>query len=149
MHERDNHNATVRWDARTRRLSLVWHGAAAGEGYREIMSAALDTLLSQRGRTWLSDRRQLGVLRAEDQQWLHDHWLPRAVAGGVHRIAVLTPPTALSRMGVRCRIAPSATAESTQTANGDVLEMSWFEELARANAWLDADAAAPRPAFAA
>lgn len=106
------------------------------------MTAALDVVISQRGVTWISDRRQLGVVRADDQQWLHDEWFPRAAKSSLRRVALLTPPTALARMGVRWQIAPAANEAHASTAP---LEVSWFEGLPAAHRWLDQSRFAPVP----
>jgi hypothetical protein len=67
------------------------------------------------------------VLRPDDQERADKEWLPRALAAGLKRFAIVLPTSVLAAMNVQDRLGkvPSAT-----------LDTAYFEGVDQARAWL-------------
>lgn len=118
---------TIRWDEWSQSVWMEWKAYAEGDEYRSGLDAGLSLLRQKRGSRWLADLRLLGPIRQEDQQWSNQDWFPRAIAGGVRWMALVSPKAAVSRLSVR-QIMSKVNNVNLVTANFDDLEV--------ARAWL-------------
>ncbi|HEV2029283.1 MAG TPA: STAS/SEC14 domain-containing protein [Candidatus Dormibacteraeota bacterium] len=119
--------ASVRWDGNGRLVLVEWEGWADSEEFAALLDAEVRALIEHRGSRLLADCRRQKVLRPDDQERADKEWLPRALAAGLKRFAIVLPTSVLAAMNVQDRLGkvPSAT-----------LDIAYFEGVDEARAWL-------------
>ncbi len=106
---------------------MQWKRYAEGQDFRSGLDAGL-ALVRQKGTSrWLADLRQLGPVRQDDQQWANADWFPRAIAGGVRYMALVSPRAAVARLSVK---------QVMSRVNDANLITAHFDDLEAARAWL-------------
>lgn len=90
----------IHWDNTFQIVVMQWKGFAQGADFREGLDAGLKILSENKGRRWLADLRQLGVVTQADQKWSNEDWFPRAIQAGIKHMALVVPHSALARMSV-------------------------------------------------
>ena len=92
-----------------------------------LLDAEVRALSEHRGSRLLADCRRQRVLNPDDQERADKEWLPRALAAGLKRFAIVLPISVLAAMNLQDRLGkvPSAT-----------LEIAYFEGVDEAWAWL-------------
>jgi hypothetical protein len=122
---------TVHWDQETGCVVMEWKQFAWGERFRQGLDRGL-SLLQERGTSlWLADTLRLGPLTAEDKEWVDSDWFPRAVAGGVKKMAIVTPERAVARMSV-----DSVMAAALSKIADEEFTVQYFMDAAAARLWL-------------
>jgi hypothetical protein len=89
--------ASVRWISAGRWVLVEWKEWANSPEYREVHETVLIALLENRASKNLIDATNARVVSEDDQRWLIEDWMPRAVAGGRRWTAVVMPNRALAR----------------------------------------------------
>ena len=69
----------------------------AGETFRNVLQAGLDTMQQYSADKWLSDDRVNAGISAEDEAWSTTVWRPQAVAAGWKFWALVVPDTLEAR----------------------------------------------------
>jgi SpoIIAA-like len=119
--------ASVRWDEKGELVVVAWEGWADSAEFAALLDAEVRALREHRSSRLLADCRRQKVLRPDDQERADKEWLPRALAAGLKRFAIVLPTSLLATMNVQDRLGkvPSAT-----------LDIAYFEEVDEARAWL-------------
>lgn len=120
---------TIQWRDDIGSVYMKWKRFIDGEDFRFGLNRGLDLAIEKKTDRWLADLRKLEVVTPEDQAWSTDDWFPRAVAGGVRRMAIIVPESTLAKMAVN---AIMKTAENNHRA----LVTHYFESVDAAEAWL-------------
>ena len=77
----------------------------------------------------ISDNRRLEGVANLDQLWLRDTWMPLAVAAGIKRIAVVTPPRGLGKVATEAIISKfGKTAFETRMFDSLPDAVKWVSE---------------------
>jgi len=118
--------ATVRWDPADELVLVEWEGWSDSAEFSALLEAEIRALADHHGAHLLADCRRQRVLSIADQQ-KDKEWLPRAVAAGLRRFAIVVPTSGLAKTNVKDRLSnvPSAT-----------LEIAYFDGVDEARAWL-------------
>jgi len=119
--------ALVRWDAGLRAVVETWEGWANADEFMNMLDAGVRALGENKGSRWLADCRLQRVLRSADQTAGNKRWLPRALAAGLRRFAVVLPASGLAKANIQDHLRPSASPR---------LEMAHFATLEEAQRWL-------------
>jgi hypothetical protein len=119
--------ASVRWDPAGKLVLVDWEGWADSEEFARLLDAEIRALTEHNASRILADCRRQRVLRLEDQERADREWLPRALAAGLKRFAIVLPTSVLAAMNVQDRLnkVPSA-----------MLDIAYFEQIDKARAWL-------------
>lgn len=119
--------ASVRWDPAGKLVLVDWEGWADSEEFARLLDAEIRALTEHRASRLLADCRRQRVLRLDDQERADREWLPRALAAGLKRFAIVLPTSVLAAMNVQDRLnkVPSA-----------MLDIAYFEQIDKARAWL-------------
>jgi hypothetical protein len=119
--------ASVRWDQSGKLVLVEWEGWADSAEFAALLDAEVRALTEHRGSRLLADCRRQKVLRPEDQDRADKEWLPRAIAAGLKRFAIVLPTSVLAAMNVQGRLSkvPSST-----------LDIAYFEGVDEARTWL-------------
>ena len=119
--------ASVRWDQNGRLVLVVWEGWADSAEFAALLDAEGRALTEHNATRLLADCRRQKVLRPEDQETADKDWLPRALAAGLKRFAIVLPNSVLAAMNVQERLAKIPNT---------MLEIAYFEGVGEARAWL-------------
>jgi len=119
--------ASVRWDPTSKLVLVEWEGWADSTEFAALLDAEIRALSEHHASRLLADCRRQKVLRPEDQDRADKEWLPRAIAAGLKRFAIVLPTSVLAAMNVQGRLSkvPSST-----------LDIAYFEKVDEARAWL-------------
>ncbi|RAK62731.1 STAS/SEC14 domain-containing protein [Hymenobacter edaphi] len=88
-------------------LRITWHPNAPDEAARrELLEQALAWLERYGHGRILADQRFVMPFSAAEQQWIQEHWTPRAVQAGYRRRAVLSAHDMGARLSAAAIIMP-------------------------------------------
>jgi hypothetical protein len=119
--------ASVRWDEANLAVLVEWEGWASGPEFMGLLNAGLKALKDHGGSRWLADCRRQKVLNPGDQDQADREWLPKALAAGLRKFAVVLPASGLATMNLRERLGKvPATA----------MKVGYFSTVDQAAAWL-------------
>jgi len=122
--------ASVSWAPSLQSVVETWEGWADATEFAAILEAGIQALRENNGSRWLADCRLQRVLRAADQKAGNEHWLPRALAAGLKRFAVVFPESGLAKANIQDHLRPAASAR---------LDVAYFSTLEEARQWLTDD----------
>lgn len=123
----------IDWDEETRSIVADWKGVGRGAAYRAALDRSLELVRKHGARRWLGIMLEVtGVMSPEDSEWLVHDWLPRLLAAGCRRLAVVLPPQALAAMQLN-RLKREIDAEKPDP---EAFHNRYFDDLAEAHAWL-------------
>jgi hypothetical protein len=119
--------ASVRWDTSIHAVVETWEGWADADEFRAILDAGVQAMSENGGSRWLADCRLQRVLKAADQEAGNTRWLPRALAAGLKRFAVVLPASGLAKANIQDHLRAAASKQ---------LDMAYFATLEEAQHWL-------------
>jgi hypothetical protein len=76
---------------------------------------------------YVSDARKLKVIVPEDQAWIKETWMPRAVQAGLKRLAFVTAPTGLGKMTIE---------DVSGLVDDNGLQSCTFDSMSAARQWV-------------
>ena len=119
--------AAVRWDRDGELVLVEWEGWANSDEFAALLEAELQALSQHGGSRLLADCRLQRVLSPVEQDRADREWLPKALAAGLKRFAIVLPKSTLAAMNLQDRLGkvPNAT-----------LEIAYFEAVEEARAWI-------------
>ena len=106
---------------------MEWRGYATSVLFREANERVLAAIAERRASRLLGDVTDFVLIGAEDQAWLNENWLPRAIAAGLRRCAIVQPQYYFNRVAVE------AVAKKI---NPERLEVGFFADQETAIEWL-------------
>ena len=118
---------TVGYDAEVPCVVMTWQGYAPSREFRDANERVLNVLVERGSSKLLGDVREFVLIGQEDQLWLANNWIPRAIAGGLRTAALLTPSFYFNQVAVRAVI---------QALDPDRLSVRQFEDHDDARTWL-------------
>jgi hypothetical protein len=118
--------ASVRWEPKTDLVCVEWEGWSDSTEFAALLAAEIRALTEHRCSRLLADCRHQKVLNLADQDRDRE-WLPRALAAGLKRFAIVLPTSGLATMNVKDRLGK---------VPGSTLEIAYFEGVDDARAWL-------------
>ena len=119
--------ASVKWDQAAQLVMVEWEGWADSSEFEELLDAEIRALQQHRGSRVLADCRQQKVLNPADQERANKEWLPRALAAGLKRFAVVLPKSGLAEMNIRDALGKVPDA---------ALKVAYFATVEEGKAWL-------------
>lgn len=122
----DNPICRVTLDAAVPCIFVVWQRYATSAQLRFVYERMLEMLRRKQINMILGDDSSLALIHVEDQVWLREDWMPRAVAAGLKASASKCPSAFFGKQSV-------ANVQSGAPA-GVVLRS--FETLLEAKSWL-------------
>jgi hypothetical protein len=119
--------ASVRWDEDGQFVLVEWQGWANATEFAELLEAEIAALRKHYCTRILADCRRQKVLNPADQDRANKEWLPRALAVGLKRFAVVVPSSVLAEVNLKASLGKvPATA----------LEVAYFATPEDARNWL-------------
>lgn len=96
-----NEYATLVYHPDIKVVHHTFHKPIAGQAFRDVLSAGIQTLAEQDASKWLSDDRENSVLPDDDVAWSKEDWFPRAIEAGWKYWALVVPQDLLARMNMK------------------------------------------------
>ena len=118
--------ATVRWEPEGKLVLVEWEGWSNSKEFAALLAAEIQALTERHGSRLLADCRRQRVLSPADQA-RDKEWLPRAVAAGLRRFAIVLPTSGLATTNIRDRLGK---------APGVTLDIAYFDGVDEAWTWL-------------
>jgi len=117
----------ISFDGEVPCVVMVWQGYVPSRDFRDANERVL-ALVRETGATkLLGDIEGFTLIGADDQRWLNQSWIPRAVATGVRTCALVQPVYYFNKVAV----------ENVVRDLGQVrLTVSHFNQREEARAWL-------------
>jgi hypothetical protein len=119
--------ARVTWDGLTEIVMVEWEGWANSAEFSALLDAEVRALRDHKASRLLADCRRQRVLNPADQDRADRVWLPRALAAGLKRFAIVLPVSALAAINLSDRLG-KVPRES--------LEVAYFGTVKDARDWL-------------
>lgn len=107
----------------------TWKGFVPPNEMKILLDEVLMHLQIGNGALMLQDLRTTQAVGAEVQEWLITNWVPRAVAVGLRKVALLTPQSVFGQMAVN-------QVRNKVMINGVELDNQFFDDEAKAIQWL-------------
>ena len=123
----DTQYVLVRWDGDGPWVYVQWRGWANSAEYRAAQEAVILAIRENHASRNLIDSTDARVVSEDDQKWLIENWMPRAVAAGRQWTAIVLPRSALGRT-IAENIDKHPRSNSTKVEH--------FETVEEAAAWL-------------
>jgi hypothetical protein len=120
-------NVGLSWDASLRTVVVVWEGFNEAGSFRPIMERVLEMMKSNGASRMLADLRDAKVNSQEDQKWLYEDWMPRAIQAGLRSTAFVVPKSTIAQLGLR---------RSIQRVDKNDFLIAHFEDVEGAREWL-------------
>jgi hypothetical protein len=118
---------TIQWEEDGRFVRCVSRESVAVEQLLPGLDVGVRLLIEKKAHRWLTDARPLGTSNPTDVRRLNEEWLPRAVAAGLSRMALVAPKKVVVALAIRTFMA---------RINGRELATEYFDDLEAARAWL-------------
>ena len=119
--------ASVRWDEDGQLVLVEWQGWANSSEFSELLEAEITALKTHHGSRVLADCRRQKVLNPADQDRANKAWLPRALAAGLKRFAVVVPTSLLAEVNLKTSLDKVPSTE---------LDVAYFATPEQARDWL-------------
>jgi hypothetical protein len=119
--------AIVTWDATCKAAHIEWQGWADPAEFAGANDAIIVALIQHRGTRALGDCRNMKVIKQSDQEWVNQDWMPRILAAGLRRMALVIPKSGLALMNVQ---------EIMGRVPGTKLDVAYFATIEEARDWL-------------
>ncbi|MHB8613104.1 MAG: hypothetical protein ACYDAL_11840 [Candidatus Dormibacteraceae bacterium] len=119
--------ASVRWDDGGQLVLVEWKGWANSIEFAGLLDAEIRALRHHHGSRLLADCRRQKVLNPADQDRANLEWLPRALAAGLKRFAVVLPSSGLAEVNLK---------DSLGKAPPGALDVAYFATVEEAREWL-------------
>jgi hypothetical protein len=119
--------ASVRWEPSLQAVLETWEGWANADEFTSMLEAGVRALKENHGSRWLADCRLQRVLKSADQEAGNKKWVPRALAAGLKRFAVVLPVSGLAKANIQDHLSAAAASR---------MEVAYFATVEQAGRWL-------------
>lgn len=119
--------AVVSWDATLRAVHIQAQGWANTTEGRAVLEAAIRALTEHQASRFLYDGLNMKVIKQDDQEWIAQDWLPRALAAGLRHTAMVIPKSGLAMMNVD---------DITASVPDNEIDVRYFTTVGKAREWL-------------
>ena len=107
---------------------MEWDGYATSKQFKQGTEVMLNTLIKNKCSKVLADIKDMKIIALEDQQWLHEEFLPRATTFGFKAIAIVKPDYYFNQVAVET---------ISYKADKDKLTINFFDKIEEAKTWLN------------
>lgn len=124
----DNPICSIAVDASIPGIVVTWKDYATSTQLRFVHEHILHMLKTHGLSKILGDDTALQTIHGEDQAWIIQDWMPRAIRAGLRAAASKSPTAYFAKLAVT----------SVQAAAPEALALSVFSDTAEARKWLEA-----------
>jgi hypothetical protein len=91
---------SIHYDAQLQAVRMVWNGYATSEQFRAGTELMLETLAANKAHKVLADLRAMELIGTNDQHWLENNFVPRAIEKGFRELAIVQPEAYFTKVSV-------------------------------------------------
>lgn len=124
---KDYNFLNISFDPSISTVVMQWKSFAKSEDFRTGLNEGLELLKSKGTSKWLADLRDLGTVAQVDQEWSNNDWYPRAIGGGIRKMAIVMPKSVISSMSVK---------NILTKVEGVNIETNYFDTVEEAKKWM-------------
>jgi hypothetical protein len=125
----DNQYILAEWRNDERIFYYKWKGFVPGPQMRANLDQVLTEFAKGQTTLILQDLTLVKLVAPNDQEWVTVNWIPRAIAAGMRKVALLTPTSIFGQMATN-------NVNVNLKINGIDLHNQFFDDYAKAEAWL-------------
>jgi hypothetical protein len=121
------HVCTIRHDPEVPCVVMIWQGYATSAEFRAANERILQVIADSKAAKLLGDVSRFVLIGREDQAWLNNNWIPRAMAAGLRTVALVQSSYYFNKVAVETvgnNLDPTA------------LSLSYFGDITSARDWL-------------
>jgi len=119
----------IYFDGSIHSVVMEWTGYATSTQFREGTELMLETLVLNKASKVLAEIREMTIIGMEDQQWLQNDFLPRAINAGFKAIAIIRPESYFNKVAVET---------VSYKIDSEKLMIRFFDKSEEARQWLHA-----------
>ncbi len=117
----------VYFDTNINSVVLEWHGYSPSKEFREGVELMLNALIQNNSSKLLADIKEMKLIGLDDQLWINNDFLPRAIKSGFKTVAVIEPEDHFNKVAV---------ASIVDKIDAEILNVKFFPDLEDAKTWL-------------
>jgi len=117
----------ISYDSFLDAVVMKWNGYSTKEQFREGTELMLNTLIKHKGSKVLADIREMVIIGTEEQKWLEENFLPRAIEFGFKKIAIIRPKSYFNNVAVE---------SISYKVDHDKLTINFFDSLQTGKEWI-------------
>ena len=106
---------------------MEWDGYATSKQFKQGTELMLNILIKNNCSKVLADIKDMKIIAMEDQQWLNEDFLPRAITFGFKAIAIVKPDYYFNKVAVET---------ISYKVDKDKLTINFFDNVNEAKEWL-------------
>jgi hypothetical protein len=125
----DNQYILAEWRNDGKIFYYKWKGFVPGPQMRANLDLVLAEFAKRKTSLILQDLALVKAVAPDDQDWVTVSWIPRAIAAGMRKVALLTPTSIFGQMATN-------NVNINVKINGIDLHNQFFDDYAKAEAWL-------------
>lgn len=116
----------IYFDELTGIVNMEWNGYATSEQFRNGTELMLNELIKNSTTKVLAHIKHMVLIGSEDQKWLQDFFLPRAIQFGFRSLAIVKPDSYFNKVAV----------EAVSSNISKELTIAFFDDAESAQKWL-------------
>jgi ferredoxin-NADP reductase len=117
----------IYFDPAINAVVMDWDGYATSRQFRQGTEVMLSLLIQHNTYKVLADTSDMMLIAGEDQQWLNEAFLPRAIRSGFKAIAIIKPNAYFNKV---------ALETVSYKVDKEKLTINFFNNTEEAKAWL-------------
>jgi ribonuclease HII len=117
----------IYFDKEINAVVMEWDGYATSAQFKEGTELMLNTLIQNKAYKVLADIKDMVLIAMEDQEWLENNFLPRAIQFGFKAIAMIKPDSYFNKIAVE---------SISYKVDKEKLTINFFNSVDDAKAWL-------------
>ncbi len=125
----NNEFAKLSYDNESNSIVTVWKKPTTSETCRNIFSIIVEKLVQYKADAFINDIYHQGIVDTENRLWLQNEIFPKAYAGGLRKVATITPNDVFSRFY-------EERVKNGVGVNSIDLEFQYFQDLISAREWV-------------
>ncbi len=125
----NNNYLTAEWRNNGRVFFYAWKGFVPSLKMRSLLDELLVEYAKGNTPLMFQDLTMVKAVAPEEQAWIFTNWVPRAIAAGMRKVAILTPASAFGQMA-------ASNVSTSAKVNGLEIHNQFFADYAEAEAWL-------------
>jgi hypothetical protein len=118
----------IYFDEQLDAVVMEWDGYATSSQFREGTELMLNLLIQNRTSKVLADAKDMVLIGKEDQEWMNNDFLPRAIKFGLKAIAMIKSDHYFNKVAIE---------SVSYKVDKEKLTINFFDRLTEAKEWLD------------
>jgi hypothetical protein len=123
----DSKTYEIFYNKELKAVVMRWEGYANSQQFREGTELMLKTLTENQADKVLADIEDMVLIGTQDQKWLDNEFLPRAIEMGFKALAIVRPKAYFNKVAVE---------SVSYKVDEEKLKISFFDGLGKAKEWL-------------